>query len=146
MAKHKVHLSTNINRAPAEVIRFVADVRNRAQYQPALKDVSDFQGKPDEVGSSWHWKWAFGDKALAGTGRCTAYQAGQRYTFVTEGGIASTFDYQASAEGSGTKLDVNVEVDVPPQLASDQEAPMLLKLAEQKGQESLARLKTLLEK
>ncbi len=146
MAKHKVHVSTSINKSPAEVIRFIADVRNRAQYQPALKDISDFQGNPEEVGSSWHWKWAFGDKHLEGTGRCSAYEAGKRYTFVTEGTIASTFDYQAAAEGSGTKLDVNVEVDVPAELASEQEAPMLVKLAEQKGQESLARLKALLEK
>jgi hypothetical protein len=146
MAKQQVHVSTTINKSAADVIRFVADVRNRAQYQPTLKEVSDFQGNPEEVGSSWHWKWAFGDRALEGTGRCTAYEAGKRYTFVTEGGIASTFDYQATTEGSATKLDVNVEVDVPAQLASEEEAPQLLQLAQQKGQEALGRLKVLLEK
>ncbi len=145
MSKHKVHVSTTINKSPQEVIRFVADVRNRAQYQTTLK-ASDFQGNPEEVGSSWQWKWSFGDKELAGKGRCTAYEAGKRYTFVTEGSVASTFDYQATAEGTGTKLAVNVEIDVPPQLVSEQDAPQLLKLAEQKGQESLARLKSLLEK
>jgi hypothetical protein len=145
MSQHSIRLSTSIDRNPVDVIRFIADVRNRSQYQTALKSVSDFQGNPQEVGSSWKWKWALGEREFEGQGRCTAYEEGRRYTFVTDGGIRSEFDYQAEAERQSTRLTVNVQVELPAEITAKHSADTLVAMAKQRGEEALARLKGTLE-
>jgi uncharacterized membrane protein len=146
MSQHNLRLSTSIARNPVDVIRFIADVRNRSQYQTALKSISDFQGNPQEVGSSWKWKWALGEKEFEGQGRCTAFEDGKRYTFVTEGGIRSEIDYQAEGDKQSTRLTVNVKFEPPPEIAAKLDADTLVAMATQRGEEALARLKGTLEK
>jgi hypothetical protein len=146
MSQHNLRLSTSIDRNPVDVIRFIADVRNRSQYQSALKSVSDFQGNPQEVGSSWKWKWALAEREFEGQGRCTAYEEGKRYTFVTDGGIRSEFDYQAEGDKQSTRLTVSVRVELPAEIAAKHNAETLLAMAKQRGEEALARLKATLEK
>ena len=146
MSQHTIRLSTSIDRNPVDVIRFIADVRNRAQYQSALKSVSDFKGNPQDVGSSWKWKWALGEKEFEGQGRCTVYEEGKRYAFATDGGIRSEFDYQAEGDKQSTRLTVNVRVELPAEITAKQSADTLGAMAKQRGEEALARLKATLEK
>lgn len=146
MSQHNIQISTSIGRNPVDVIRFIADVRNRSQYQTALKSVSDFQGNPQEVGSSWKWKWALGEKEFEGQGRCTAYDEGKRYTFVTEGGIRSEFDYQVEGDNHATQLTVSVRFEPPTEIAAKYPADTLVGMAKQRGEEAVARLKEMLER
>ena len=145
MSQHNVRLSASIGRNPVDVIRFISDVRNRSQYQTALKSVSDFQGNPQEVGSSWSWKWALAEREFAGRGRCTAYEEGRRYTFATDGDIRSEFDYQAEGDSQSTRLTVNVRVELPAEITAKHSAETLVAMAKQRGEEALARLKGMLE-
>ncbi len=146
MSQQSVQVSTTISKSPAEVIAFIADVRNRASYQQALKSVTNIQGEPGQVGTTWNWKWdAFGHE-LEGTGRCTEYEAGKRYAFVTAGGIVSQFTYDAQAAGDGTKLTIEVQFEIPAPLAQGKDPGELLAAAQQKGEEAVARLKAELEK
>jgi carbon monoxide dehydrogenase subunit G len=145
VTQHSIRVSTSIDRNPVEVIRFIADVRNRAQYQSALKSVSDCQGNPQEVGSSWRWKWSLAEREFEGQGRCTAYDEGRRYTFVTDGDISSEFDYQAEGDNHSTRLTVNVRLEPPAEIAAKYNADTLIAMAKQRGEEAIARLKDTLE-
>jgi carbon monoxide dehydrogenase subunit G len=145
MSKQNIQATASINSSPEAVISFVADIRNRLKYLQSLKSISDIQGEPGEVGSSWRWTWDLLGQEFKGTGRCVEYEAGRRYSFVTEGGIASQFTYQAEPQGEGTNLTIDVEFDVPEALAGQEGLDDLLANAKQRGQEAVQSLKAMLE-
>ena len=87
MSKKTAEVNVQINNTPEAVIEYIADVNNRALYLPSLKSVSDVQGEPTEVGTSWRWTWLMLGVEFEGVGRSVAYEPGRRYVFVTEGGI-----------------------------------------------------------
>ena len=146
MSTQNVQVTVSISNTPEAVIAFVSDIRNRAKYLQSLKSVSDIQGEPGEVGATWRWIWDLLDHEFEGTGRCTDFQAGRRYAFVTEGGIASQFSYQAEPQGEGTNLTIDVDFEVPAALLAGQEGlDGLLAIAKQRGQEAVQGLKQMLE-
>jgi carbon monoxide dehydrogenase subunit G len=145
MSKQNIQVAVPINVTPQAVIEFVADIRNRAKYLQSLKSISDIQREAGEVGTSWRWKWDLLGKEFEGTGRCVEYEAGQRYSFVTEGGIASRFTYAAEPQGAGTLLTIDVEFEVPQSLSGQEGLAELLASAKQRGQEAVQNLKAIFE-
>ena len=81
-----------------------------------------------------------------GTGRCVEYEAGRRYSFTTEGGIASRFTYQAEHTDAGTSISIRMEFDVPDSLLSRIGIDNLIESAKQSETEEVANnLKTILD-
>ena len=135
-----------ITNTPQAVIDYIANVNNRPLYLPSLKSVSNVEGDATEVGSSWTWCWSLLGIDFEGTGRCTEYESGQRYAFSTEGGIESTFTYQAEAEGDGTRLTIQVAFELPESILSQAGVDNLLASAKQKEIEAVVEnLKTILD-
>ena len=118
MSKSTVQTEVSINNTPEAVIGYVADVNNRPLFLPSLKSVSDIEGEPTAVGTTWRWKWAMFGAEFEGSGRCLEHTPGQRYSFTTEGGIVSTFTYEATATDGGTNLSIRVDFEVPDTLLS----------------------------
>ncbi len=118
MSKSTVQVEVSINNTPEAVIGYVADVNNRPLYLSSLKSVSDIEGEPSAVGTTWRWKWVMLGAEFEGTGRCLEHAPDQRYSFTTEGGITSTFTYEAIATDDGTNLTIRVEFEVPETLLS----------------------------
>ena len=118
MSKSTVQTEVSINNTPEAVIGYVADVNNRPLFLPSLKSVSDIEGEPTAVGTTWRWKWNMLGAELEGTGRCLEHTPGRRYSFATEGGIASTFTYEATATDGGMNLTIRVDFEVPETLLS----------------------------
>jgi carbon monoxide dehydrogenase subunit G len=121
MTKQKVQAGVSVDNTPEAVMNYIADVRNRPLYLPSLKAIQDIKGSG--TGTTWKWTWVIFGLEFQGTGRCLDYQPGKSYTFKTEGGLESTWTYQAAAEGNGTRLTIEVEYTVPerilPRLRSD---------------------------
>jgi carbon monoxide dehydrogenase subunit G len=113
MSKQKVQTSVNINNTPEAVMAYIADLKKRSLYLPSLKAVEDVKGGPG-AGATWKWTWVLLGVEFQGTGRCLEYQPGKHYSFVTEGGLQSTWTYKAAPDGAGTKLTIDVEY-TPPQ-------------------------------
>ena len=145
MSKQNVHLTVAINNTPEAVIGFVSDIRNRSKYIQSLKSISDIQGEPGEVGTSWKWSWDFVDHEFEGTGMCQEFEPGRRYSFATEGGITSLFTYQAEPAGEGTNLTIDVEFEVPESLAKLDCLADLLAGTQQRGEAAVQNLKEMLE-
>ena len=80
-----------------------------------------------------------------GTATCTQHESGQSYAFKTEGGIESTFTYLAEADGTGTKLTIRVDFELPASILSLAGLDGLLASAKQKEIETVTEnLKTIL--
>jgi carbon monoxide dehydrogenase subunit G len=113
MTMQQVQASAFIDNTPQAVVGYVADVRNRTYYLPSLKSLTDVKGEPAGVGTTWRWTWVLLGVEFTGTGRSLAYEPGKRYSFRTEGGVESTWTYEAAPEGNGTRLTIRVEYQLP---------------------------------
>src|SRR6516165_1077644 len=113
MSTRSFEVSTYIENTPEMVLTYIANVRNRPLYLPSLKSVTDVKENPEGTGTTWKWTWVSLGMEFEGTGRCLKYEPGKRYSFKTEGGLASTWTYTAQPEGKGTKLAIHLEYDVP---------------------------------
>jgi uncharacterized membrane protein len=146
MSKSTVQTEISINNTPEAVIAYVADVNNRPLFLASLKSVSDIEGEPLAVGTTWRWKWDMLGAEFEGSGRCLAHDPGQRYSFTTEGGISSTFTYEATATDAGTSLTIRVEFEAPDSLLSRMGVDSLLESLKQGDAEKAAQnLKVILD-
>jgi carbon monoxide dehydrogenase subunit G len=131
---------------PKEVIEYIADPRNRPAYFPHLKSITDIQGEPTAVGTSWKWTFSFLGLDFEGNGRCLKHEPGELYSFTTEGGIKSTFTYEAQPKGSGTNLLVKLEYEVPERAISVLPVEdVAIKMRQTEAEKALKNLKTILE-
>jgi carbon monoxide dehydrogenase subunit G len=144
MATQNAAAEVQVNNSPHAVIDYVANIENRPSYLPSLKSVSNITG--ESVGANWTWCWSLLGIDFEGTATCTQHETGQSYAFKTEGGIESTFTYQAEADGAGTKLTINVDFELPASILSLAGLDNLLASAKQKEMEAVVQnLKTILD-
>ncbi len=144
MTTQTAEAQVQINNSPQAVIDYIANIENRPSYLPSLKSVSNIEG--DSVGATWTWCWSLLGIDFEGTATCTQHEAGQSYAFKTEGGIESTFAYQAEADGDGTKLTIRVDFDLPESILSQVGVDGLLAAAKQKDVDAvIENLKTILD-
>jgi uncharacterized membrane protein len=108
-----IHADAHIENTPEAVIAYIADVRNRPLFISMLKSVSDIQGDPAGVGTTWKWTWSALGLEFEGTARSLEHEPGRRYAFQSEGGIESRWTYRAEPEQNGTRLTVDLEYEVP---------------------------------
>src|SRR5262245_46458961 len=111
---NSIETKATIDNTPDAVLAYIADVRNRPYYLPALKSVTDVKDVTNHgAGTTWKWTWLTLGMEFTGTGECLKYEPGKLYSFRTVGGISSTWTYTASPSGSGTELHIKVEYEVP---------------------------------
>jgi carbon monoxide dehydrogenase subunit G len=103
----------HIDNTPDAVMGYVSDVRNRPMYIPHLSEVSEIEGEPTAAGTRWKWTFSALGLDFEGQAHCTESLPGRRYVSVTEGGIQSTWTYDAEPAGEGTDLTVRLEYEVP---------------------------------
>jgi carbon monoxide dehydrogenase subunit G len=144
MTTQTAEAEVQVNNSPQAVIDYVANIENRPSYLPSLKSVSNIEG--EAVGARWTWCWSLLGIDFEGTATCTQHEAGQSYAFKTEGGIESTFTYQAEADGAGTRLTIHVEFAPPASILSLAGLDGLLASAKQKEVDAVVEnLKTILD-
>jgi carbon monoxide dehydrogenase subunit G len=109
-----IEATASIDNTPEAVLSYIADVRNRPYYLPSLKSVTEVKDAGNQgAGTTWKWTWMTLGMEFTGTGECLKYEPGKVYSFKTVGGLSSTWTYTTAAAGSGTKLDIQVEFEVP---------------------------------
>ena len=102
-----------LDNTPEAVMAYIADVRNRPMYIPHLDSVSEIEGDPSAAGTRWKWIFSVLGLSFEGEAHCAESVPGQRDVTVTEGGIRSTWTYDAAPAGDGTDLTVRLEYEVP---------------------------------
>ena len=146
MTTQRHQATAHIKNKPEAVLAFIADVRNRTRYLPSLKSLTDIKGEPAAAGTTWKWKFAVLGHEFEGTARSVKYEPGKAYSFVTEGGLQSTWNYRVEPDGDGTKLSVDVEFQIPEGLkAKLPPAQVIDSLKKAEGEMVINNLKALLE-
>jgi carbon monoxide dehydrogenase subunit G len=146
MTTQRHQVSAHIKNKPEAVLAFIADVRNRTRYIPSLKSLTDVTGNPAGTGTTWKWKFAILGTEVEGTGRSLKYEPGKAYSFMTEGGIKSTWNYQVAPDGDGTQLTVVVEFEVPEKMKAHMPPPATIEaMKKAEGELVMTNLKALLE-
>ena len=144
MSTQSAASQVRINNSPQAVIEYIANSENRPLYLPSLKSISNIEG--ESVGGSWTWCWTLLGIDFEGTASCTQHEAGQSYAFKTEGGIESTFTYQAEADGEGTRLTIRVDFELPESILTQVGVDGLVAAAKQKEVDGVVEnLKTILD-
>ena len=142
-----VQESVDIAATPSAAFTFVADQPERAAtFIPGLNRISNVSPAAAGVGQAWEFEFNWFGLVVTGNSRCTQYEPAKVYEFKTVTGNPSTWTYRFDAAGSGTKLTLAVDYDLPQnQLARFAAAGVLEQMNRNRAREIVANLKALIE-
>ncbi len=142
-----VQESVDIAATPSAAFKFVADQPERAAtFIPGLNRISNVSPAVAGVGQAWEFEFNWFGLVVTGNSRCTQYEATKVYEFKTVTGNPSTWTYRFDPAGSGTKLTLTVDYDLPQnQLARFAAAGALEQMNRNRAREIVANLKALIE-
>ena len=138
--------SVDIAASPERAYEYIAAPEKAVSFIPGLNRIADVAPAPPDVGRTWTYEFNWFGVVVSGQSRCTEARASSRYQFQTVSGPRSTWTYDFAPQGSGTRVSLRVEYDVPANmLARYASEGVLAKMNEDRGRETLANLKALLE-
>lgn len=139
--------STEIAAPIGKVFSYVADHPERATaFIPGLNRISNVSTPEAGVGQTWDYEFNWFGLVISGNSRCTKLERTSVYQFQTVTGNRSTWTYRFTPDGKGTRLDFEVEYEVPEgQLARLATEGKLERMNKERAAEVLSNLKGLIE-
>ena len=117
----QVSNSVNISAPVEKVFAYVSDPTNLPEWMGSLSEVTNVTGSG--VGQHYHWKYNMVGIPLRGESTITELVPNERFATESKAGVENTFTFTFTPHESGTKLDLEVDYNIP--------VPVLGKLAEQ---------------
>jgi uncharacterized membrane protein len=139
---------TVVINAPVDAVySFIADHPQRATaFIPGLNRIDNVSSPKAAPGQTWDYEFNWFGLVIAGTSRCTKLERPRTYEFQTVTGNRSTWQYLFEPNGTGTRVTLRVDYDVPQnQLARFATAAALQSMNEGRADEALKNLKGLVE-
>lgn len=140
-----VSKAVTVNRSPAEVIEYIADVTNHPAFIGPLKSVSDLDGDPRKPGTSWTWVFVMSGVEISGSAETIKYEPSRLFSYRTTSGALSTFEYTAAPQGDATRVQINVAYEMPDTVLGKVQAPVVERLNDLDGQRAVDNLKVILD-
>jgi uncharacterized membrane protein len=140
-----VSKAVTVNRSPAEVIEYIADVTNHPAFIGPLKSVSDLSGDPRRPGTSWTWVFVMSGVEISGSAETIKYEPSRLFSYRTTSGALSTFEYTAAPQGDATRVQINVSYEMPDTVLGKVQAPVVERLNDLDGQRAVDNLKVILD-
>ena len=140
-----VSKSVTVNRSPAEVIEYIADVTNHPAFIGPLKSVADLSGDPRKPGTSWTWVFVMSGVEISGSAETIKYEPERLFSYRTTSGARSTFEYTATSQGDATRVQINVSYEMPDTVLGKVQAPVVERLNDLDGQRAVDNLKVILD-
>jgi carbon monoxide dehydrogenase subunit G len=133
--------------APLEkVFAFISDPNRAPTFIPGLNRISNLSSAEPKVGRTWEWEFNWFGLLLSGKTECRQFEPPRVYEFETLTGAKSRWTYQCEEQNSHTKLNLQIEYEIPQNLLAKIAAePVLEKMNQNRAGEVLANIKTLLE-
>jgi uncharacterized membrane protein len=141
----RVAKSAVITNTADQIINYIADVKNHPAFLGPLKSVSNVNGDPKKVGTSWDWTFVMAGVEFSGRAETVGYESGKKFSFKTTTGIQSTFTYNAEPQGNSAKVSIDVTYEVPQTLLSKMQTGVVEKLNEAEGSRAVENLKAILD-
>jgi carbon monoxide dehydrogenase subunit G len=135
----------SINVSPEKVMEYISNIRNHPAFIPPLKAVENISGDPTKPGTVWDWTFVMAGIEFKGKSETVEYQPAKVFKYKTTGGISSTFTYSVEAEGSATRLTMDVEYEVPASLLGKANQAAVEKVNGDSAQAAEENIKTILE-
>jgi uncharacterized membrane protein len=139
---------TVVINAPVDAVySYVADHPERATtFIPGLNRIENVSSPEAAPGQTWDYEFNWFGLVISGNSRCTKLERPRLYEFETVTGNKSTWQYRFEPDGSGTRVSLRVDYEVPEnQLARFATEGTLQTMNEQRATEALANLKGLVE-
>jgi uncharacterized protein YndB with AHSA1/START domain len=134
----------SIDRPPAEVFAFAADVTQWPRWRSEITQVRQISSGPVGTGTQYELTGEIAGHSATMTGVITEYVPEQRLGFkTTSGPVRAELDLRMSAQGGGTRLQLTARVT--PEGVLRLAEPLIAKQAEKMWLEDLAHLRTFLE-
>lgn len=128
------------------VFEYIAAPEKATAFIPGLNRISNVGPPQPEVGRTWEYEFNWFGVVVAGQSKCTRADRPSVYQFETVSGPKSTWTYEFGGDAARTQVTLQVEFEVPQNLLARHAAQgVLAKMNEDRGRETLANLKTLLE-
>jgi uncharacterized protein YndB with AHSA1/START domain len=125
---------------------YIAAPEKATSFIPGLNRISDVAPPTPEVGRTWSYEFNWFGIVVSGQSRCTQAEPPRVYQFRTVTGPPSTWTYRFEPQDSGTRVTLDVEYEPPENLiARYATAGALARMNQDRGRETLANLKALLE-
>jgi uncharacterized membrane protein len=140
----KITRTATINAPVQKVFQYWDDPANRPEVWPSLVEVKDVQPLPNG-GTRYSWVYKMAGVLLKGTSDTTDYIPNQRMVWKSEGGIESIFTWTFQPEDGGTKVDVQVEYNVPIPVIGKLAERIIIKQNEREADTLLSNLKAVME-
>lgn len=140
-----VSKSVSVNRPPAEVIEYIADVSNHPAFIGPLKSVAGLAGDPRKPGTGWTWVFVMAGVELTGDAETLKYEPGRLFSYRTTSGALSTFEYSATVQGDATRVTINVSYEIPDTLLGKVQGPVVERLNDLDAQRAVDNLKVILD-
>lgn len=130
-----------------EVFSYVADHPERATaFIPGLNRINNVSTPQAGVDQAWDYEFNWFGLVISGHSRCTQFERPSVYQFQTLTGNPSTWTYRFSPTETGTRVDFEVQYEVPEnQLARFATESTLERMNKERAVEVLANLKGLIE-
>ena len=138
-----VETAIAINRPPAEVFAFIADMTNGPSWQQGLHSVRRIPPGPVAVGSEHVFERRFAGRMLRSANRITAYDPPHMLAFeIPDGWISGRAHYRVEPAGDGARVTCRMEFTAA---GARWFEPLLARVLTHDSQRDDRRLKALLE-
>ena len=143
----KVSDSVEVAARPDAIFDFIADQPARATtFIPGLNRISHVKPPAAGVDQTWDFEFNWFGLVISGNSRCTKYDKPSVYQFQTVTGNPSTWTYRIQPSGSGARLTLEVDFELPQgQVARFATAGALEQMNRNRAREIVANLKALIE-
>ena len=128
-----IRKSITINAPVEKVFAFMLDPMNNLKTMPSMQAVSDIQALANG-GNSFRWKYKMAGITFDGQSQDTAIIPNQFMEVASKGGINSTWKWMYKADGSATKLSLDLEYTVPVPVLGKLAEALIVKTNEQEAQ------------
>ena len=135
----------SINASPEKVMEYISNVSNHPAFIPPLKSIENIGGDVTKPGTVWDWTFVMAGLEFKGKSETVEYQPGKVFKYKTMGGIVSTFTYSVEAEGSASRLTMDVEYEVPSSLLGKANLAAVEKVNADSAEAAEENIKTILE-
>ena len=140
----KMNKSIFINAPVEKVFAYVEDPSNLPEVWPSMVEVkniiSDADGK-----KNYDWTYKMAGLSINGHSETLEYEANKRIVVYNPKGIESKFTWDYMPEGDGTRINVEVEYNIPVPVLGKLAESIIVKQNEKEADTLLANIKAKLE-
>jgi ribosome-associated toxin RatA of RatAB toxin-antitoxin module len=146
MPTAKAVQSTIIAVPPQRVYDFVAEATRATSFIPGLTRIDNVKPTTTQPGQTWNYEFDWFGFVISGNSKCTKSERPKVHQFQTVTGNPSTWTYKIEAEGTNTRLTLEVQYEIPSNvLVRYASQPVFEKMNMDRAREIVANVKAMLE-